>query len=241
MTTLEENIFDLLGKGNTVYHSAILTSFTFDLYYFSNYYMPQMRSRGIKNVVVLIDSTQYDAILEDTETFKSFRHDFALIRVKNKTNGVFHPKVSLFLGDRQALALVGSGNLTYSGMSHNKELWGAFCADDKESDEAVIIKDIWDYLSGIIKSSSSEVAIQQLEWCKIYSTVIRGLEAVESPQQNNLKFLYAKSEESIFSQIREILKGEVNAIKVIAPFYDMEGSLIKTLKSTFNPKIIREL
>lgn len=198
-----------------------------------------MRSRGIKNVVVLIDSTQYDAILEDTETFKSFRHDFALIRVKNKTNGVFHPKVSLFLGDRQALALVGSGNLTYSGMSHNKELWGAFCADDKESDEAVIIKDIWDYLSGIIKSSSSEVAIQQLEWCKIYSTVIRGLESIESPQQNNLKFLYAKSEASIFSQIREILKGEVNAIKVIAPFYDMEGSLIKTLKSTFNPKIIK--
>ena len=78
MITQEENIFDLLGKGSAVYHSAILTSFTFDPYYFSNYYMPQMRSRGIKNVVVLIDSTQYDAILEDTETFKNFRHDFAL-------------------------------------------------------------------------------------------------------------------------------------------------------------------
>lgn len=101
MITQEENIFDLLGKGSTVYHSAILTSFTFDPYYFSNYYMPQMRSRGIKNVVVLIDSTQYDSILEDTETFKNFRHDFALIRVKNKTNGVFHPKVSLFLGDNK--------------------------------------------------------------------------------------------------------------------------------------------
>ena len=154
MITQEENIFDLLGKGSAVYHSAILTSFTFDPYYFSNYYMPQMRSRGIKNVVVLIDSTQYDAILEDTETFKNFRHDFALIRVKNKTNGVFHPKVSLFLGDKQALALVGSGNLTYSGISHNKELWGAFCADDNESDEVLIIKDIWDYLSGIIRLSS---------------------------------------------------------------------------------------
>ena len=239
MITQEENIFDLLGKGSTVYHSAILTSFTFDPYYFSNYYMPQMRSRGIKNVVVLIDSTQYDAILEDTETFKNFRHDFALIRVKNKTNGVFHPKVSLFLGDKQALALVGSGNLTYSGISHNKELWGAFCADDKESDEALIIKDIWDYLSGIIRLSSSEVAIQQLEWCKIYSAAIRDFESIESPQQSDFKFLYAKSEESIFSQIREILKGEVNTIKVIAPFYDMEGSLINTLKSSFKPKTIK--
>ena len=128
MITLDEekNIFDLFGKGSTIYHSAILTSFTFDPYYFSNYYMPQMRSRGIKNVIVLIDSTQYDAILEDTDIFKIFRQDFALIRVKNKSNGVFHTKVSLFLGDKQALAIVGSGNLTYSGMSHNKELWGAF-------------------------------------------------------------------------------------------------------------------
>ena len=241
MITLDEekNIFDLFGKGSTIYHSAILTSFTFDPYYFSNYYMPQMRSRGIKNVIVLIDSTQYDAILEDTDIFKIFRQDFALIRVKNKSNGVFHPKVSLFLGDKQALAIVGSGNLTYSGMSHNKELWGAFCADDKEADEAVVIKDVWNYLSGIIKSSSSEVAIQQLEWCKTYSAAIRDFESIKSSQQIAFKFLYAKPEESIFNQVKDIVTGDVNTIKVIAPFYDIEGSLIRTLKSAFNPKKIK--
>lgn len=239
MITLEEkNIFDLLGKGRTVYHSAILTSFTFDPYYFSNYYMPQMRSRGIKNIVVLIDSTQYDAILEYTDTFKSF-HDYTLIRVKNNSNGVFHPKISLFLGDKQALALVGSGNLTYSGMSHNRELWGAFCADDKEADEAVIIKDVWNYLSNIIKSFSSKVAIQQLDWCRTYSEAIRNFESIESPQQSAFKFLCAKSEESIFNQIKAVVTGEVNTIKVIAPFYDKEGSLINALKSTFKPKKIK--
>lgn len=239
MLTLEENIFDLLGKSSSVYHSAIITSFTFDPYYFSNYYMPQMRSRGIKNVIVLIDSTQYDAILEETETFKSFRHDFALIRVKNKSNGVFHPKISLFSGDKQALVLIGSGNLTYSGMSHNKELWGAFCANDKETNEAVVIKDVWNYLSGIIKASSSEVAMQQLEWCKTYSVAIRDFESIKSPQQSAFKFLCAKPEESIFNQIKDIVTGEANTIKVVAPFYDTEGSLINTLKSTFKPKKIK--
>lgn len=235
----EENIFDLLGKGHTVYHSVIITSFTFDLYYFSNYYMPQMRRRGIRNVVVLIDSTQYDAILEDTEAVKNYRHDFSLIRVKNKSNGVFHPKVSLFLGDKQALALVGSGNLTYSGMSHNKELWGAFCADNKETKEAFIIKDIWDYLSGIIIASSSKIVIQQLEWCKIYSAAIRDFESIESPQYSEFKFIFATPEKSIFDKIKEIVLGEVNTIKVIAPFYDTEGSLISTLRSTFNPQEIK--
>ena len=239
MLTLEENIFDLLGKGSTMYHSAIITSFTFDPCYFSNYYMPQMRSRGIKNVVVLIDSTQYDNLLEDFETFKSYRHDYTLIRVKNKSNGVFHPKISLFIGNKQALALVGSGNLTYSGMSHNKELWGAFCADNKEADEAVIIKDVWNYLSGIIRSSSSEIAIHQLEWCKIYSDAIRDFESIESAQQSGFKFLFAELEESIFEKVKKIVSGEINTIKVIAPFYDMEGGLINTLKTTFNPKKIK--
>lgn len=239
MLISEESIFDLLGKGNTVYHSAIITSFTFDPYYFSNYYMPQMRSRGIKNVVVLIDSTQYDNVLEDSETIKNYHHDFALIRIRNKSNGVFHPKISLFLGDKQALALVGSGNLTYSGMSHNKELWGAFCADNKEANEAVIIKDVWEYLSRIIRNSSSEIAIQQLEWCKIYSAAIREFESIESPQQSGFKFLYAEHENSIFEKIKENVSGDIDTIKVIAPFYDMEGSLINILKSTFKPKEIK--
>ena len=238
MMTLEENIFDLLGKSCTIYHSAIITSFTFDPYYFSNYYMPQMRSRGIRNVVVLIDSTQYDAILEDTEAFKNLSHDFALIRVKNKSNGVFHPKVSLFLGDKQALALVGSGNLTYSGMSHNKELWGAFCADDKNAEEAFIIKNVWHYLSGIIRSSNSKIAIQQLEWCKIYSAAIRDFESIESHQYSEFKFIATTSEKSLFDKVKEVVFGKVKTIKIIAPFYDMEGSLISTLRSTFNPQKI---
>lgn len=238
MMTLEENIFDLLGKSCTIYHSAIITSFTFDPYYFSNYYMPQMRSRGIRNVVVLIDSTQYDAILEDTEAFKNLRHDFALIRVKNKSNGVFHPKVSLFLGDKQALALVGSGNLTYSGMSHNKELWGAFCADDKNAEEAFIIKNVWHYLSEIIRSSNSKIAIQQLEWCKVYSAAIRDFESIESHQYSEFKFIATTSEKSLFDKVKEVVFGKVKTIKIIAPFYDMEGSLISTLRSTFNPQKI---
>ena len=46
MITLEENIFDLLGKGSTVYHSAILTSFTFDPYYFSAEFNLQMQQNS---------------------------------------------------------------------------------------------------------------------------------------------------------------------------------------------------
>lgn len=239
MLTSEENIFELLGNSCKVYHSAIISSFTFDPYYFSNYYMPQMRSRGIKNIIVLIDSTQYDAILEDAETFKVFNHDFALIRVQNKTSGIFHPKVSLFIGEKQALAIVGSGNLTYSGMSHNKELWGAFCVDNKDATEAVIVKDIWDYLSKFIKSSNSKIAIQQLEWSKIYSDIIKELESIELPQQKEFKFIVAKTRESIFNQIKEIINTDVDTIKIIAPFYDSDGSFICHLKNTFNPQTIK--
>ena len=51
MITQEENIFDLLGKGSAVYHSAILTSFTFDPYYspnVSNGFMEDFKNNGGK-------------------------------------------------------------------------------------------------------------------------------------------------------------------------------------------------
>ena len=239
MQTLEENIFDLLGNGSTSYHSAIITSYTFDLYFFTNYYMQQMRSRGIRNIVVLIDSTQYDTIMEDKESPGGFRNDFALLRVQNRTNGVFHPKVSLFIGERQALALVGSGNLTYSGMAHNKELWGAFCAKSKDTDEASIISDVWNYLSDIIVSSGSKIATQQLEWCRSCSDAIKDFESMGYREGYKPRFLFPRPGKTVFDQIMDMIDTDVRTIKIIAPYYDSEGSLINALKNRYNPDMIK--
>ena len=108
------NLFDLIDKGTKVYHSAILTTFSFDQVFFEKYYMPQLRRRGIRNVILLVDAGRYDAVMQSEEGFAFTKKDYAIIRIDNNLGGVFHPKISLFAGKNKVMAIVGSGKLTYS-------------------------------------------------------------------------------------------------------------------------------
>ena len=94
--------------------------------------MPQLRRRGIRNVILLVDAGRYDAVMQTEESFAFTKKDYAIVRVEPEFGGVFHPKVSCFVGKSKVMAIVGSGNLTYSGIAYNDELWGAFCIEDEK-------------------------------------------------------------------------------------------------------------
>ena len=147
------NLFDLIDKGTKVYHSAILTTFSFDPVFFEKYYMPQLRRRGIRNVILLVDAGRYDAVMQSEEGFAFTKKDYAIVRMDNNLGGVFHPKISLFAGKNKVMAIVGSGNLTYSGIAYNDELWGAFCIEDAQTPQAPLLKNIWEYLNKLILNS----------------------------------------------------------------------------------------
>ncbi|MBK8587132.1 MAG: hypothetical protein IPN88_17690 [Bacteroidetes bacterium] len=53
MALLRENILGLIGSRR--YHSAILTTFSFDFFFFGMKAMKWLRSYGVRNVNVLID------------------------------------------------------------------------------------------------------------------------------------------------------------------------------------------
>lgn len=106
-----------------MYHSAVLTCYTFDPVFFGAYYLPVLRNVGIVNVVVLMDSRQYDALMQELPKGVDCSFGYTLIRMKPGSGmGVFHSKVSFLVGEKQGLLLIGSGNLTYSGISLNDEV-----------------------------------------------------------------------------------------------------------------------
>ena len=124
---IEHDIFDLIGNGGK-YHSAILTCFSFDPVFFSSLYLPNLRAAGVKNIMVLVDASNYDEALEGYSGYGALVQDMKchVVRMSPTSNGVFHPKVVLLLGKKDAFLAVGSGNLTYSGFLRNDEIWGAF-------------------------------------------------------------------------------------------------------------------
>ena len=63
MTLERENILTLIGSKR--YHSCILTTFSFDFYFFEMKAMKYLRSRGVRNINVFIDGHYYSEILNN--------------------------------------------------------------------------------------------------------------------------------------------------------------------------------
>ena len=117
-----KNIIQLLGDRTNVYHSAVLTCFTFDPIFFESIYLPTLHKLGVTNVVVLMDSSMYDRLLSDSsyQYHQVSTNNYTLVRQSNMHGGVFHPKMVLLFGDDEGALIVGSGNLTFSGMMNKR-------------------------------------------------------------------------------------------------------------------------
>lgn len=239
------NLFDLIDKGTKVYHSAILTTFSFDPVFFEKYYMPQLRRRGIRNVILLVDAGRYDAVMQSEDGFAFTKKDYAIVRIDNNLGGVFHPKISLFAGKNKVMAIVGSGNLTYSGIAYNDELWGAFCIEDAQSPQAPLLKSIWEFLNNLILSSPvGEIIKCQLEWIKAFSESIQKFDTIDSDaevvaNEQQMWFMQNGDGSSIFDKISQLITSPVTEISIVSPFYDQDGHLIQELQKRFSPEKIK--
>jgi hypothetical protein len=237
MKISQHNLFDLIDKGTKVYHSALLTTFSFDPVFFERYYMPQLRRRGIRNVILLVDAGRYDAVMQSEESFAFTKKDYAIVRVEPEFGGVFHPKVSYFVGKNKVMAIVGSGNLTYSGIAYNDELWGAFCIEDERSPQTPLLRDIWEFLKNVITNANiGETVRCQLDWIKAFSDTIQKYESIDQASNyHEYWFLYNEHKQNIYEKLSCLITGDVKELCIISPFYDQNAKLVKELKGQFKP------
>lgn len=251
MEIKRQHIFkDILKGGSSVYHSAILTCYSFDPFFYSHFFRPQLNARGIVNQIVLIDAGRLDKTKED-ESLASYRGSSAFegytpLRIESSGGGVFHPKIGLFIGEKRITAVIGSGNLTYSGMAFNDEAWCAFSISSDEAADAPVISSVWHYLKGIIgrqKLSSTDI---QLGWMKDHSDLLRLIDSkdysrqtIESSEGERFEFSANSSDSSIFSDIKSAVgTARVKDITICAPFYDKNGTALRNLLDAFHPERI---
>ena len=239
---IEHDIFDLIGNGGK-YHSAILTCFSFDPVFFSSLYLPNLRAAGVKNLMVLVDASNYDAALDEYSGYGALVQDMKchVVRMSPTSNGVFHPKVVLLLGKKDAFLAVGSGNLTYSGFLRNDEIWGAFQISGENSRNYPLLRQAWSYLNDIIPLN--EAIECQLSWIRNNSICIKQTdqntdEYAVIEDSSHAFFVGNTKSASLFQQVRRMISGEkVKAIKILSPFYDGDR-LIGRLQEEFSPDTI---
>ncbi len=236
----KHNILELIGKDRRKYHSAIITCYSYDFSFFEERILAVLRTANIKNVNVFCDGKFLETTLEHT-TGKEFRANKTYSLTPVYTKGVFHPKIMMLIGQRQGLLIIGSGNLTGSGICSNDEIWGAFQFSTLECEHSNLFLSVWEYLLSLYKHARGFVP-QTLDWIIKYSLWLQELPKqennwVELKSKQQLQFLYNSNGSNIFNQLFEILpKGKPQSVSIISPFYDKRGELIQEIKDAYNPK-----
>jgi len=234
------NILELIGKHRGKYHSCVITCYSFDFSFFEERVLPTLRLANIKNVNVLADG-HYLEMAQDATTGREFKHNKTYNFHPIYETGVFHPKIILLTGLRHGLLIIGSGNITSSGLSTNDEIWGAFHLDNIGNENAPLFGSAWEYLKPFLDKSLGFIP-QKIEWMKKYSPWLNDLPVssdwIKLKSLNiDVKFISNNDGNSIFSQLStNVPSSDVDKLTIISPYFDKSGAQLKQLINLYSPQ-----
>lgn len=237
-----ENILTLIGSRR--YHSAILTTFSFDFYFFEMKAMKWLRSCGVRNINVFIDGHYYSELMQQaTGEEMQLSAGYSLYPVFQKS--VFHPKIWMLFGEKEGLLIVGSGNLTNSGNGNNDEIWGAFHFDIRSTENASMFSSAWDYLSILSSSVKGQMNEKTTKWIIEHSKWLNELpkeklfQFLSTSQKEKVAFLFNSEKTSIWKELLKHIRNEkIVEITTISPYYDKKGKVLQELTSLFPSTVV---
>jgi hypothetical protein len=131
---------------------ALFTTYALSLAFFESYLLPHLRRTQCAHVTVLADVDGYRSSLMERRS-QSVGQEYALVPVRAKGHGIFHPKVTYLWGESRDVLLVGSGNLTFGGHGRNLEVLDVLTSDR----DSQAFLDFADFAEGLAGSSSFEL------------------------------------------------------------------------------------
>lgn len=209
------------------------TTYTFDLDLFSGYLFGRLGEPPL-NVVVMADRDRLDAALDALPPERVNRLDSVnrrwLLRGARLGRGRFHPKSYLAVTGRSAKLLVGSGNLSMSGLDAGREVFTAFVAGTPDGDAAIAT---WmDWMRRVVNELDDTILAERFSDLEARMTLAGPSGAVESSLWHNL-------DRSLADQFceRVLLElGQVDELIVTAPFFDEAGEALGHLLTRMAPK-----
>ena len=149
------------------YPIALLTTYSFDPYFFERFVLPDLWAGGSNSVLVLVDQGELrNALNSHLGGLRHLGRRYFLQPVEWR--GAFHPKIFLRLGDEGGLAWVGSNNLTRGGWGGNSELGSAWRLERDGLDGCGWLPDLLSYLDSITTGLAKELLAKarSLPWLK---------------------------------------------------------------------------
>ena len=233
---IEKKLFHEIPKGAD-FHSAIMTTYSFDFYHFESQVLKTLKSKGVTNISVLADTTMLDqSIGFATGHLKSLSTSYSVSGIPCR--GAFHPKLTILAGEEDVMLIQGSGNITSGGHGKNHELFSVFYANKEDIKQLPLIQEAWFYINGLTKHTDG-ISKEKLKWvtsnCNLLKETPKKLHQFYSISEGFKAALLYNEETSIWQQLINLVPlKEVNKIKIYSPFYDEKGTLLTRLSENCN-------
>lgn len=143
------------------YPIALLTTYSFDPYFFERFVLPDLWAGGSNRVLVLADRGALRSALDSqVGDLRHLGRRYFLEPVE--WPGAFHPKIFLRVGDEGGLVWVGSNNLTRGGWGGNSELGSAWKLEGDGLARSGWLPGVLTYLESVTTGLARELLGQAL-------------------------------------------------------------------------------
>lgn len=222
------------------YHSAFLTTFTFGCQSFEDIVLQRLRNAGCNNINVLADQTMINQefSLFDPPRFAGSHYHI----VKCHRQGAFHPKIVLQLGNKKARLLIGSANLTGSGLSGNLELVSQITCSGAEDPSVQLIAEVLNYIVQSVEEDDPwfkrgyELALKRSPWFD----ATRHAPGFEHPDLGLTALIHDAYELTPLEQFISLIDGDqIECLNIVSPYWDAELRALKNLAEQLKHPQIR--
>lgn len=228
------------------FHSAVLTTYSFNSYFFQQHVVKELSKKRIFNISILTDAFMLTEHLRFMAQHEKHEDRFyGITGISSK--GAFHPKLNFFIGKDALLCIVGSGNLTSAGHGKNFETFTTLYADIKNQQHLPLLLEIWFYLENLakgLKGSSRDQIYSAKANCSFLKAISipssRSLSTFLSTAKNlEAAFISDNSEISFIEQLTNLLPKKIKSISVVAPYYDVNGEMLTRLREKYKFPLTR--
>lgn len=204
------------------YPMALLTTYSFDPYFFERLVLPDLWAGGSNSVLVLVDQGELRSVLDShLGNLRHLGRRYFLQPVEWR--GAFHPKVFLRLGDEGGLAWVGSNNLTRGGWGGNSELGSAWKLDPDRLDGCGWLTDLLSYFDSVTAGLAKDLLYKALR--------LRWLEGIPAEGRHDVLISHG---EPIGVQVERRWAGRrFTSLKVLTGSTDRDAGFLRWASETF--------
>lgn len=223
--SVELSLDEELKRGR--FNHAILATYNFGAPFFEQYCLEKYESLATAaNILIFLDRGQHDALLLAGAEERPRRAGMRYVLCPVRCAGVFHPKLYLFAASDRALLILGSSNLTRTGLTLNAEFAVALRFESGVQEQHLpVFGDAFRFFTALAERQRSESVFEALQ---TLSAACPWLPQNDDGSPTRPRILHSL-DAPLWRQIRGPLAGPVERCAVLSPYFDATPAILDTI------------